>query len=198
MISDTPGQRPVRTFVFDASVLSPFARSDRLDVLGSVLAGRVRCVTTRAVRQEILAKSDEFPLLASITTATWLSEVAVDGLDELGALVWWIRKLGATQRDRGEATIFAYAQTYGATAIIDDGKARRLGRKNGVDVHGTLWLLADACHAGSLSAVSACTLVDVLASAGARLPCTGASFRDWAAGNGLRLDPGAVPTRADV
>jgi hypothetical protein len=77
----------VRTFVFDSSALNPFARSDRLDVLGSLLAGRVRCVTTRAVRQEILAKSDEFPLLASFTTAAWLSEVSVDGLDELGALV---------------------------------------------------------------------------------------------------------------
>jgi hypothetical protein len=53
-------------------------------------------------------------------------------------------------------------------------------------------------HAGSLSAVSACALVDVLAAAGARLPCTGASFRDWAASNGLRLHPGAVPTGADV
>jgi hypothetical protein len=116
-VTDTPDEHKVRTFVFDASVLNPFARADRLDVLGSILAGRVKCVTTRAVRQEILAKSDDFPLLAAVTTATWLFEAAVDGLDEIGALVWWVRKLGATRRDRGEATVFAYAQTNGATAI---------------------------------------------------------------------------------
>ena len=54
-----------------------------------------------------------------------------------------------------------------------------------LDVHGTIWLLADACRDGKLSEPAAGNLVDALRATGLRLPCTGAEFPGFVRQHGL-------------
>jgi hypothetical protein len=70
--------------------------------------------------------------------------------------------------------VFALAELRSATAITDDQEAVRVARFHGLDVHGTIWLLAGACRDGKLSQPAAVNLIDALRATGLRLPCTGA------------------------
>ena len=171
-------------YVLDASALHHFAAADRLDVLGSLVAEH-RAVTTRAVRDEIERSAAADPRLRRLSGAGWLEDGPVDGLDQLLALVTWVGRTGAGSYHRGEATVLAYADVGGATAIIDDRAAARLGRQYGVRVHGTLWLLADACRSGATTVAAVSGLIDTLRATGARYPCDGAGFERWARDNGL-------------
>ena len=76
--------------------------------------------------------------------------------------------------------MFAVAELHSATAITDDQEAVRVARTYGLDVHGTIWLLAGACRDGKLSIPAAGNLVDALRVTGLRLPCTGAEFPGYA------------------
>src|ERR1700733_12882692 len=87
--------------------------------------------------------------------------------------------------DLGEASVFAAAEIRSATAITDDQAAVRVVRAYGLNVHGTIWLLADACRDGKHSESAAGSLVDVLRATGLRLPCTGAEFPAYARQHGL-------------
>jgi hypothetical protein len=97
----------------------------------------------------------------------------------------WTTRVGAGTRDLGEASVLAVAEELDATAVIDDQHAARVGRSYGVDVHGTIWLLARSCREGKLTEVAASNLVDVLTATGMRLPCTGADFPRYARTNHL-------------
>lgn len=85
----------VKTYVFDASALFHFVAADRLDSLGSLMPSDARSVTTRAVQEELLAKEAEVPLVRLITSAGWLEQVPVDGLEDLWALSTWVQRIGA-------------------------------------------------------------------------------------------------------
>jgi predicted nucleic acid-binding protein len=76
--------------------------------------------------------------------------------------------------------VLAAAELRSGTAITDDREAARVGRKHGVSVHGTVWLLAGACRDGKLTLVAAENLIESLRSTGLRLPCTGAEFPQYA------------------
>lgn len=54
-----------RVLVFDTMVLSAFAKADRLDLLGSLLAGS-DCFTTDVVLDEIRRGIADWPQLASV------------------------------------------------------------------------------------------------------------------------------------
>jgi predicted nucleic acid-binding protein len=165
-----------------------YAAADRLDSLHALLAPDVRSVTTRAVHQELLSKATDNPLIGLATSVPWLQQVPMDGLDELWVLGEWVRRIGAQRHHRGEATILAYAEAHGAIAIIDDSEARRLGVAAGLEVRGSLWLVAEGCRLGRLSIAAALGLIDTVAATGARFPCSGSTFVAWAAENGLQLD----------
>jgi predicted nucleic acid-binding protein len=136
----------VKTYVFDASALFHFVAADRLDSLGSLMPSDARSVTTRAVQEELLAKEAEVPLVRLITSAGWLEQVPVDGLEDLWALSTWVQRIGADQHHRGEATVLAYAEGHSAIAIVDDKDARLMGSSAGLEVHGSLWLIVEACR----------------------------------------------------
>ena len=144
-----------REFAFDASVLYHYAAADRLDSLHALLPPDVRPVTTRAVHEELILKATDNPLVGLATSVAWLQQVPMDGLDELWILAKWVRRLGAERHHRGEATILAYAEAHGAVAIIDDKEARQVGVADGLEVHGSLWLAAEACRLGRLSVAAA-------------------------------------------
>lgn len=89
------------------------------------------------------------------------------------------------ERNLGEASVFSAAELLGAIAITDDQDAVRVGRKYGLNVHGTLWLLSNACRNGKLTEVNVANLVDALRHTGMRLPCSGGEYAGWARSNGL-------------
>jgi predicted nucleic acid-binding protein len=171
--------------VLDTMCLSHFALADRLDVLRDLLIDHP-CRTTGLVLDELSRGAAYHPALSRATSLDWL---AIDHLDQsLGDLLCfeaWTARLGAGARDLGEASVFASVQMRGGTAITDDRGATRVGRTYGLDVHGTVWLLAAACRSGKLTLVGASNLVESLRSSGMRLPCTGAESADFASRHGL-------------
>jgi predicted nucleic acid-binding protein len=110
---------------------------------------------------------------------------SLEALDDLRCFVRWTDRLGAQDRNLGEASVLAATELRAGTAITDDREATRVARRCGADVHGTIWLLAQSCRTGKLTIVAAGNIVDALRGEGARLPCTGTEFPAFATRHGL-------------
>jgi len=164
--------------------LNHFARADRLDVLRDLLISD-DCRTTYVVIEELRRGALTHPALQYALELEWIKVHRLDTLQELECFVKWAERIGAGERDRGEASVFAVAELKEATAITDDQAAIRVARKYGLDVHGTVWLLARACRDGKLTEVAAGNLIDLVRATGMRLPCTGAEFGTWARAHDL-------------
>lgn len=72
-----------------------------------------------------------------------------------------------------------------ANRLVDDAVAARAARRDGVDVHGTLWLVANGVRFGMLDRTDAERIVDDLAATDMRLPVDGRGFFAWAYEEGL-------------
>lgn len=173
-----------RNMVLDATCLCHFARIDRIDLL-EVLLKEHECHLPSTVAAEIQAGLDEYPTHESILTNAWLRPYSFDTWNRLQNLERWMRRIGVTTHDLGEAGVLAAAEDLGGVALIDDRQARRVAARAGVEVHGTIWLLGDACARGELTLAAAGTLIDDLSRTGMRLPCSGADFPTFARSNGL-------------
>jgi predicted nucleic acid-binding protein len=171
-------------WVFDAMGLSHFARAERLDVLRGLLVDK-ESWTTQVVLEEVKKGVASYPALRDVLTADWIKVARLDTIDEIRLFALWARRLGSGERDLGEASVFAAAELRSATAITDDPGPVRVARTHGLDVHGTIWLLAGACRDGKLPEPAAGNLVDALRGTGHRLPCTGAEFPGYARQHGL-------------
>jgi predicted nucleic acid-binding protein len=169
---------------FRHDVLSHFALIERLDVLGELLSGRP-CWTTAVVRDELSRGVEEHPLLQSALDLPWLEVAALDELPEIQLFVKYSRLIGTSERDHGEASVFAIGELLGGIALTDDRFATKVARANGLEVHGTIWLLAQLCRDGKITEAGAGNLVDMLRDSSMRLPCTGAQFRSFARKHGL-------------
>lgn len=165
-------------------VLSAFAEADRLDVLGNLLVGDM-CYVTDIVRDEIRRGRAQCPLLSAVENAEWLGSGHLATDAELLAFIRWTDRVGSGERDQGEASVFAFAEVHSVTAITDDRSATRVARTYGLDVHGSLWLIAGFCAVGKLTEHAASGLIETLRAVGLRLPCTGSQFPAWARANGL-------------
>lgn len=195
---------PDRGLAFDSSVLSAFAEADKLDMLEFYLAGR-RSVATDVVREELRIGASTRPALQAVADAEWLARGVLDTDAELLAFARWASLVGLGARDLGEASVFAYAEAHGAISITDDRAATKVARAQGLEVHGTLWLISGFCKAGKLTEYAASRLVDSLRGVDARLPCTGNEFPAWARNEGLLPEArgplgstvGAVPRAHD-
>lgn len=175
---------PDPTLVFDAMCLNHFARAERLDVLRDLLIGR-NCSTTHVVREELRAGVTEHPALLNVLNADWLGVARLDSLREINCFAKWSQRIGSSERNLGEASVFSAAELCGGIAITDDRDAVAVGRNFGLKVHGTVWLLATACCDGKLSEVGAGNIIDTLKATGMRLPCSGATFGPYARRHGL-------------
>ncbi|MDF5754455.1 DUF3368 domain-containing protein [Spongiactinospora sp. TRM90649] len=184
-MSGSSGSFPHRALVFDATCLSHFARAERLDVLRDLLVGE-NCLTTSIIRDELRTGLDKHPLLRHILDADWLGVERLESIEELRSLVAWQQRIGSSQRNLGEASVFCVAETSGAIAITDDREAVAVARSYGLEVHGTVWLLAIACREGKLSEVGAGNIIDALIATGMRLPCDGTGFLSYARRSGIR------------
>ncbi len=92
---------------------------------------------------------------------------------------------GGPERNNGEAAVLAWASVHGAIAIVDERPATRAARRDGIEVHGTLWLIANALRAEILDRSEAEVMVDDLAATEMKLPVDGAGFVAWAYAEGL-------------
>jgi predicted nucleic acid-binding protein len=166
--------------VWDASALHHAARADRLDVLGDIVKAYDSVITAT-----VLDELDRHGLADAVQHAGWLRVVHVDGLDELPALVRWLQLLSSGQHHRGEATVCAWAEVHGATAIMDDSDAKSAAAHGGLDTHGSLWVLAEGVRSGTLMDSTADGLADALIREGARYPFVGRGYSAWARRCGL-------------
>ncbi|MFB7461404.1 hypothetical protein [Streptomyces sp. NPDC056188] len=176
---------PASLLVWDTSPLFHAIKAGKLDILGDAArtwqGGGRRNVTTQTVVDELGTYG------LSLASADWLEIVHVDHLNELTALVKWMDQVSGSKSNEGEATVLAWAEIHGATAVIDDGDARRIAgkQKNPLPVWGSLRVIATAVSDGHATEYVGSNLVDALIDSGARYPCARGQFISWAKQNGL-------------
>lgn len=172
-----------QVLVWDTSPLLHAIKAGKTDVLHDFAragsGGPRRNVTTGTVLHEIRHQSLEAGGL------DWLDVVQLDDLDELNRLVVWMERVSGQKSNQGEATVLAWADVHGATAVVDDGDARRIGRRHGLRVCGSLRVIAEAVAEGRATEYVATTFVDALIGTGMRYPCQPGAFILWAKQNGL-------------
>jgi predicted nucleic acid-binding protein len=128
-----------RLLVADASPLILLAKVGRLDLLGE------QVVVPRAVANELLAGPVGDPARAQINGGRFAPFPDVHVPDR-------IQEWGLGQ---GESAVLALAaERPGAVAVVDDAQGRRCARAVGVQVVGTLGLVAGAVRSGHLPAAS--------------------------------------------
>jgi predicted nucleic acid-binding protein len=173
--------------VLDAPLLNHSSRADNIDLLGNYLQD-FECWTTELVVDELRAGMTAYPELRRAIDASWLH---VDLLDTPQALVSysaWSRRVGVSdKRHRGEASVFCCAEMLQGTAITDDWSTNRIAIANGVDAHGSLWLMARLVREGVIAIGAAENYVEALVVNGLRLPCRGIDFSAWCASKGISL-----------
>jgi hypothetical protein len=92
---------------------------------------------------------------------------------------------GGPDRNNGESAVLAWASVHDGIAIVDERPATRAARRDGIQVHGTLWLIANGLREGKLTREAAEMMVDDLAATEMKLPVDGAGFFAWAYEEGL-------------
>lgn len=169
--------------IWDTSPLHHAIRAGKVEILGDVAqnsqGGTRRNITTQAVMSEL----GHYAL--PLEGTNWLEVVHVDDLPEIEALVKWMDLVAGQNSNHGEATVFAWAEVHGATAVVDDGDARRIGRKEGLPVIGSLRVVADSIADGHTTEYVASGLVDAMIDTGARYPFQRGGFIGWAKQQGL-------------
>ncbi|MFG2656069.1 hypothetical protein [Streptomyces sp. NPDC048425] len=175
--------QPAHLLAWDTSPLFHAIQAGKLDVLGD--AARTwqgtdrRNVTTQTVVDELSSYG------LSLGSADWLDIVHVDHLKELQALMRWMERVSGNKTNEGEATVLAWAEINGAVSVIDDGDARRIARRHGMPVWGSLRVIATAIAEGEATEYVGSTLVDALLDSGAYYPCARGQFMSWAKHSGL-------------
>jgi predicted nucleic acid-binding protein len=170
---------------FDSSVLNSFARAKRLDVLQQLTAGH-RCVVTRAVLEELDRGRAVYPQLGEVRALSWLELVVSDSLRELAAFSHYVRVLGPSDRNIGEASILAWAEVSNGVALVDDQVAVKAGKARSVAIRRSLGLVCNGLQKKVLTIERARVLVNELIDfGGARFPCDGDAFESWAEREGL-------------
>ncbi len=171
--------------VFDNTPLSHFARAGRLDVIEKLVAGR-RCVTPEEVANEIVVGVPEHPALAKVLASDWLEVVGLAETAEVVAFARFKAELGGgIGQNNGEAAVLAWTASNDGVAVIDERAGTRIAQREGIEVHGTLWLMANAVRDGHLTRIQAEQIVDQLAATDMALPVDGEGFFAWSYKEGL-------------
>lgn len=175
----------IGALVFDSTPLSHFARAGRLDALEKLVAS-YRCLTPAEVTSEIHNGVAAHPSLAKVLSARWLEVVELVEVEEVIAFARYKAQLGGGQaRNNGEAAVLGWTAVHGGIAIIDERAGARIAQRDGIEVHGTLWLLANGVRAHYLAQSDAERIIDELAQTDMALPVDGPGFFAWAYDEGL-------------
>lgn len=137
--------------VVNASPLILLGRIERLDLLR--LAGRT--IVPQAVIDEVAAKDAGHVLGRELAIRLWLEKAPLAELSP---------GIPGLSLGKGESAVLHFALELGATAVLDDRRARACAIQPGVAVIGTLGLVVRARRQGLLPAVR--PVLDGLASAG--------------------------------
>jgi predicted nucleic acid-binding protein len=165
--------------VLDNTILSHFARTGELETLRELCVD-YRVLVPVEVHRELLDGVAMYPSLANAIALTWTTAITLEEISEVVAFALYSRFL-----DAGEAAVLAFTKVNGGLAIIDELAGRREGRRDGLEVQGTLWLILEGIHKGVLSRQLAEELIDALVATEMRLPTDGAGFIAWAYSEGL-------------
>lgn len=93
------------------------------------------------------------------------------------------RVLGASDHDLGECTVLAHAELYGSIAVIDDRRARKVAKRHGIQVQGTIGILCRACREGRLTETNGAAILNALRQTGFRFGDV--EFARWCRDNDL-------------
>jgi predicted nucleic acid-binding protein len=171
--------------IFDNTALSHFARAGHLDVLERIVATN-RCIVPAQVITELHDGMVDHPSLASAISASWLKVVELLEVNEVVAFARFKAELGGgLAKNNGEAAVLAWTSVNGGTAVIDERAGTRIAQREGINVHGTLWLVANGIRAKELSRDEAVRIVDDLIASEMALPVDGQGFFAWAYQEGL-------------
>ncbi len=171
--------------VFDNTPLSHFSRAGRLDALESLVVP-YHCVTPAEVANELHDGLAEHPSLAKALAAPWLDVVELREVDEVVAFARYKAQLGGgPDKNNGEAAVLGWVAVHGGIAIIDERVGTRMAQRDGINVHGTLWLVANGLRSNMLARTDAERIIDELAATDMALPVDGAGFVAWAYEEGL-------------
>jgi predicted nucleic acid-binding protein len=176
----------VTSLVFDTTALSHFARADRMDELRMAVA-EDEPVLLAEVAAELARGVPGYPMLGSAATEGWLKQAELEELPELAAFARYKGELGGGPgRNNGEAAVLAWVSVNGGVAIIDEVAARKMGSRERLRVHGSLWLLIRSFKSRVHDRVTVEAIVDDLIGTGMRLPVVnGAALFTWAYGAGV-------------
>ncbi|MEU8038867.1 hypothetical protein [Streptosporangium sp. NPDC049078] len=169
----------VDILVFDTGPLSHFAKQSWLGVLRAVVGDRTAVIPDTVVH-ELQNGVHEHAYLHSVFNASWIEQrELIDEYEEFATFSALL--VGSGNRNLGEAGVLAYAKAHGATAIIDDGPARRAAKTHNVHHQGTLALLCESIRSELLTVDLVSAVADHLIEGEYRLPFGPGGFKQWAA-----------------
>lgn len=128
--------------VSDAGPIIAFARIGRLPLLREVTGS---LVIPNAVHDEIVVKKKGMPGGAQVAQAHWIHRTAVAERSFVESLPQVLHQ--------GEREAIALARERGAQLLVDEIRARRVAIELGIDVIGTLRILAEAKRLGRIGLV---------------------------------------------
>jgi predicted nucleic acid-binding protein len=171
----------VTRIVFDTTALSHFSRANRLDDLKEITSDD-ECVLLAEVMSELIKGAPSYPSLGSISSESWLQPADIDDISELTAFAAYKGELGGGPvRNNGEAAVLAWVSVNGGTASIDEEVGRSIGKRDGLQVHGSLWLVIRSFKRNVLDRATAESIVDDLIGTDMRLPVSsGSDLFAWA------------------
>ena len=179
----------MKNLVLDNTVLSHFARAGELELLEQLCAG-YRCLIPVQVREELTNGLTEHPELSGPLTLSWTNDVELVGVAELARFASYHGLLaGPLLRDFGEAAVLGFVAINDGIALIDEEAARNIGLEDGLEVHGSLWLIFEGFRNGVIDEDTCRRLVDRLAATDMRLPTNGDGIFAWAYRHRLLSEP---------
>lgn len=171
--------------IFDNTPLSHFARAGALPVLEGITVGFRRIVPAQ-VMQEIIRGVTLHPALGAVIGLPWIEIVELTDIEDVVAFARYKGEFGGdAEHNNGESAVLAWASRHGGTVLIDERAATRAARRDNIEVHGTLWFVANALRDGKLADADAIRIVDQLSDSDMALPTDGAGFLAWARDEGL-------------
>lgn len=175
----------MKHLVFDTSVLSHFARANHLAAL-KALAGSFQCIVPGEVVSELMVGVTDYPAIGDAIGLDWVELVTLEDLEVVLEFAKYKAEFGGgAAKNSGEAAVLAWCKVEGGIAVVDDAVAVRAAKRDGIETHGTLWLVMNGLREDVLTRPEAEAMVDDLGATDMRLPTDGKGFLAWAYREGL-------------